>query len=264
MTKHKKLRAHQRRSFKTPNPSAFLSIECRNQVIDMQAIPANRRRLAFINAKIRQLGGLKGKGTWGKNSQTIEKLYQGRKEVKEKLARLQPFANDKLLYNCSPHYTAKALGIALDVVYRVLKIYARSGNVRFSRDHRSHISPATAGNGTPKVPQSACHGLNPCPAPNCKLEAPPRSNAARWNDSLVWKTVNRSKRLFEEYKEFSAVSIQSADADDYYRTSITDDSMPSLSYKSGQSKRRHTKFFDLLKHAYELNVAAGRIAPISL
>lgn len=238
----------------------------------MQAIPANRRRLAFINAKIIQLGGSKGKGTWGKNGQVIEKLYQDRKAVREKLSRLQPFANDKLLYNCSPHYVAKAFGIALDAVYRVLKIYARSGSVRFSRDHRSRISPATAGNDTRKVSQSACHGLNPCLAPNCKLEAPPRSakndpaekKEAPWNDSLVWKTVNSSKRLFEEYKEFSKISIQSADSDDYYRTSITDDSMPSVSYKSGQKKRKYTKFFDLMKHAYELNVAAGRIAPISL
>lgn len=101
-------------------------------------------RTAVIDTKLKKLGGKQGKGNWpAENVEEIKVLYALRFKVQEELRRLKPYAQDKNLYNCNPHYVAKLLSIDVVMVYRIMRQFAFTGKISFNRDERTSL-PATA------------------------------------------------------------------------------------------------------------------------
>lgn len=130
-----------KRQYKGVNRRRFASVNERLLIIEMTKIQSLRLRLTALENQIKRLGGFRKRRTWKQEYiAKIESLHQERKQIKHELKEYQPYAQLKNAYNCSPYQVAKQLKFDATIVYRTIRIYAWTGDVRFSRDRRSHVS----------------------------------------------------------------------------------------------------------------------------
>lgn len=138
--KKNKTRAHRCRQHRV-NIGRFLSLKDRQTIVEMCSIEANRMAEIAVNIQLKRLGAFSSRSQWKEEyRERILFLYSRRRQVKAKRSQLKSFAKVPNLYNCSPHFVAKAFSIHPKVVYNVLRIFAWTGEVKFCRDKRSHVS----------------------------------------------------------------------------------------------------------------------------
>lgn len=242
---------YQARRFKKRSSRRWLSKKEREGTIELCLALALHMREAVLRDEIKSLGGLAKPHRWPeKNAAKIRELRDKFNHTRRQLAgmsreRKEFYANKKTrgCYGAdnAPHLAAKTLSVDVVVIYRILRKFARTGNVLFTSEIKVNLGKERIDSGI------ECHNDGTRP----KRESALSTHAPTPNDSFA---ITRS-----------LLKAPKRDLAPYFRDDIAESDFPPKHFYVPTKNARCVKFsLDTLPEylAQRFNTQTNRVIEI--